>query len=428
MRSNIQIALIILVAHAIVALPASAKPLRWDGPLDEAQVVARARTSFDAQIATLNAQIATARARSMRAYALPQLSVSGSAMKSTLTQLGMPAARQTYASLNANVPLFAPQAWAAARAAGSSAAAARATAAMAVNRAVSDAVMEYNAAALTSAVAEQRAIDVRDQRSHLAFTEERVRAGAAPRYLVARDEAALAQARQLEEDARADAARAVHALDVLLNFDLASTPVISLAPPSPTFVPNLAALERRAYSQRPDVVAAERALLAARQRVASARDGYLPTISATAQTYNGTSNPPLGNAGSQIGISASLPLFDGGARSANVHLAQLQYDRTRIELNRTRLRARAAVLDAVREVQAAQRNVATANSELRHAMVNLRITDLRARAGKGIELDVLDALATLAGARENVLRASALYDDSLAVLHLSVGDYAPASY
>ncbi|MHB8141048.1 MAG: TolC family protein [Vulcanimicrobiaceae bacterium] len=429
MHSRVRTALAFLVADALVStVPGLAGPLRWNGPLTQAQVVARARESFVARLAALKAEVAAARARSMRAQALPQVSFSETTMTSTLTQLGTPAARQTYGSLNASVPLFAPQAWAAARAAGSQAWAARATTAMVINQAVSDAVQVYNAAALARAVVQQRAIDVRDQRSHLAFTEERVRAGAAPRYLIARDEAALAQAQQSEEDARAGAVRATHALEVLLDFNIASNPVITLRPPSLTFAPNAAVLERRAYAQRPDVVAAERSLLAARQRITSARDGYLPTISATAQTYNGTSNPPLGNAGSQVGISASLPLFDGGSRSADVRRAQLDYDRTRIELHRIRLQAQADVLNAVRDVQAAQRNVVTAHSELRNAKVDVRITELRARAGKGIELDVLDALATLANARENVLRATARYDDSLAALHRAVGDYAPTSY
>ncbi len=425
MRRNVCVTVALLVVNLLVPLPLSAKPLRWDGPLGESQVIARARTSFEARLATLGAEYAAERARSERSSALPQVSVSETTMKSTLTQLGMPAARQTYASLNVSLPLFSPQAWAATRAAGSSAFAARATAAMAVNQAVSEAVVAYDAAALARAVVGQRAIDLRDQRSHLAYTEERVRSGAEPRYLIARDEAALAQAEQSERDARADAVRAVHELEVLLNLDLASKPVLALNTPSPTFALNVAALERLAETQRPDVVAAERSVRAARQRVAAARDGFLPTIFATMQSYNGTSNPALGNAGAQIGVTATLPLFDGGSRGAAVRLAQLEYDRARIELARTKLRARADVLDASTDLKTARLNLATANSELRSAKIDMRVTNLRARAGKGIELEVLDALATLAGARETVLRATARYDDALARLHAAVGDYAP---
>lgn len=422
------IMLTVLAGSLASPIPVSAQPVTWNGPLTQAQVIARAQQSFDAQLAQLSAQTAAAQAQSVRAQALPQLSVSGTAMNSSLVQLGMPSARQTYGSLNATVPLFAPQAWAGARAAGYEAYAARATAAMDINQAVMAAVQQYDAAGLAQAIVQQRAIDVQDQQSHLKLTTQQVRTGAAPRYLIARDQAALAQAQQSEENARADAVRARHALEALLDIDLSSKPVVALEAPSLTFSPDVAALEQRAYAQRPDVVAAQRSLLSAQQRETRARAAYLPTISATAQTYNGFSNPALGGTGAQVGVSASLPLFDAGTRSADVQLARVDYDRAQVQLDRTRLQAQADVLDAVRDLQAAQRNVVTANTELTNANIELRIAQVRERAGKGIELETLDALAALANAREDVVRAQARYADSLAALHRAVGDYAPPSY
>jgi len=416
------------LAAAFTTGSVSAQPLLWNGTLTQVQVIARAQHAFDAQLAQLTAQGAAAQAQSVRAQALPQIGVSETAMNSTLVQLGMPSARQTYASLNGTLPIFAPQAWAAARAAGSNAAAARATAAMAINQAVTDAAQRYDAAALMDAIAVQRGIDVQDQASHLAFTQLQVRVGKAPRYLIARDRAAFAAAKQSLEDAKADAARALHALEVPLDIDLASSPIVTLAAPSLTFTPNVASLLQQGYIRRPDVVAAQRTVTATRERIARSRSEYLPTISATAQTYTGVSSPPLGAAGSQIGVSASLPIFDSGSRSADVRMATADYERARIELDRTRLQAQADVLDAVRDLQAAQRNVTTANAELSNASEELRVAQLRERAGKGIELETLDALATLASAREDVLRATARYDDALAALHRAVGDYAPTPY
>ena len=418
---------IVLAASIATTISVSAQPMRWNGPLTQAQVIARAQQSFDAEFARLNVQSAAARAQSALSRVLPSVSISETTMNSTLVQLGMPSARQTYASLNVRVPLFVPQAWAAARAAGETASAARATAAMEIDQAVMVAVQQYDAAGYALAVVEQRAIDVRDQQSHLAFTKERVRAGAAPRYLIARDRAALAHAEQSEEDAKVDAVRARHALEVLLDISLTSKLSFSLETPSLGLTPNVAALEQRAFTQRPDVLAAERALLAARRGITRARAAYLPEIFATAQTYNGSSDPALGRSGAQVGVSASLPLFDAGSRSADVHVARANYERAKIELDRTRLQAEADVLDAVRELQAAQRNVATARTELANANVTLHIARVRERAGKGIELDILDALAAVASAREDVVRARARYADSAAALHRAVGDYAPAS-
>ncbi len=262
--------------------------------------------------------------------------------------------------------------------------------------------------------------------SHLQLTKDLMRAGKGPRYLIARDQAALARAQQSEEDAQADSARAIHGLEVALNIDTASTMDVALEPPSQTFAPDAAQLEQRAYAQRPDVIAAQRAVTASRQRLARASSEFLPTISATAQTYNGTSSPPLGSAGSQVGVSASLPLIDGGSRSADVRLARANVARAQVQYDRTRLQAQADVLDAVRDLQAAQRNVTTADYELTNANEDLRIAQLREHAGKGIELEVLDALASVAIAREDVVRAAARYDDSLAAMHRAAGDYAPS--
>lgn len=418
----------LMVSVLVLTLPALAQPLRWSGPLTQAQVIARARQSFDARLAELNAWSAAARAQSARAQAFPQISVSETYNGGSPYRLGMPTPAQRFTALEASVPIFAPEAWAAARAAETDASAVRATAAMAVNQAVTGAVQQYDAAALTGAIAQQRAVDVRDEQAHLSFTRQRVRAGAAPRYLVSVAESALAQAQQAEENARADAVRAMHALEVSLDMDMESSPLVALGAPSVTFVPQTTALEHRAYTRRPDILAAERAVVAAQQRLTRARSEYLPMISATAQTYNGVSNPALGRSGSQVGVSASVPLFDGGFRAADVRIAQLAYEEAQIRLERTRLQTQSDVLDAVRDVQAAQRNVVTADAELESAKVALHIENLRERAGKGIDLETIDALATLAGAREDVLRATARYDDSLAALQGAVGDYAPISY
>ncbi len=274
----------------------------------------------------------------------------------------------------------------------------------------------------------QRGIDVEDQQSHPRFTQEQVSAGKTPRYLISRDEAALARAQQSQEDAKADAARALHTLEVPLDIDAR----FKSGSCTGDAVIDVHARHRRAaakaYAQRPDVVAATHTLVAGRERLWRSRSAYLPTISATAQTYNGISRPPLGRTGSQVGVAASLPICDAGSRSADVRIATADYQRDGIALDRARLQAEADVLDAARDLKAAQHNVSTANAELTNAKEELRVAQLRERAGKGIKLETLDALAALATAREDVLRAAARYQDSLAALHCAVDDYAPTPF
>ncbi|MHB8462373.1 MAG: TolC family protein [Vulcanimicrobiaceae bacterium] len=403
--------------------PLSAKTLVWNGPLTSKQAVLRAQEAFTVQLANLDSQTAVDQAHSARAETLPQVALSETAMRSSLVQLGMPDARQAYSSFTAVVPLFVPQLWAASRAAGLSAGAARAVAAMALNQAGADAAFRYNAAALAAAIVLQRDASVEAQRSHLTVTLQRIRAGKMARYLLARDQAALARARQAKEDAIVNAVRALHILEVPLNIDPASAPILSLDAPTLGREQTVVNLELRANEQRPDVVSAQLALAAAKERLTRSRAEFLPTLVLSAQTYNGASNPALGSSGFQIGVTASMPLVDGGSRFADANMANVAVERARIELERTVLQVKADVLDAVRELHAARRNIATTRAELRSAQTELRIARVRERTGKGIENETLDALAAVAEANEEVLRATARFWDAEALVHRAVGDY-----
>ncbi|MHB1551174.1 MAG: TolC family protein, partial [Vulcanimicrobiaceae bacterium] len=75
-----------------------------------------------------------------------------------------------------------------------------------------------------------------------------------------------------------------------------------------------------------------------------------------------------------------------------------------------------------RELTAARRNVETAQTGLVDAEKTLQVTQLRQRSGKGIQLEVLDALAVTANAREAVLRAQARFDIAAAALRRAAGD------
>ena len=71
---------------------------------------------------------------------------------------------------------------------------------------------------------------------------------------------------------------------------------------------------------------------------------------------------------------------------------------------------------------AARQNLQTAQAELTNALENLRVARLRQQAGRGIELEVLDALAVAAQARESSLRAQASYDLAVAGIHHAAAD------
>jgi len=184
-----------------------------------------------------------------------------------------------------------------------------------------------------------------------------------------------------------------------------------------------AALHARALLQRPELLAAQHALTAQSDRLRAARAAYVPSISVAAQTYSGTSSPPLGQTGSQVGVTATLPLVDGGSRSAQISQAEIGYARAQVLYDRARLSVERDVANAVREYESAQTQLTAATAGLQDAQAQLRIARLRERSGKAIELETLDALTTQATARENLSLAIARYDDALAIVHHAAGDY-----
>ncbi|WP_084398918.1 efflux transporter outer membrane subunit [Henriciella aquimarina] len=79
--------------------------------------------------------------------------------------------------------------------------------------------------------------------------------------------------------------------------------------------------------KRPDVQQAERQLLSANANVGAARAAFFPTISLTGSiAYSSTQLDDLfdGTAGWSVGPSVSLPIFDAGARQANLDVSEAQ--------------------------------------------------------------------------------------------------------
>jgi outer membrane protein TolC len=394
-------------------------------PLTFADAVQRVMTDgFDYRLAVTMAAAADAGARSKAAPTRSSLAVAGTAVDENLPQLGMPVSRQVYVSATASVPILAPAAVAAARAARYLAAGAGPTGDLANARddAALAAARAYRRAQLGQAILEARHTAVDDQRQHVEQTDQQIAAGRTPRYLAARDRAQLALADQAEEDAAAERDEALNDLATLLALPV-DTPIALVEPLGPIeFTADRDAYLKRALLQRADVAAAHARRLAAEQTVTAYRAAFSPTLALNAQSYNGASTPYLGHGGASISLNASLPIVDGGSRHADIADAAAQLDQARITDTRTQAYAERDVADAWRELQAARDNVARSEATLHNADEQLRVARLRERAGKAIDLEVLDALALTASAREERARSIARFDVAVAVLRRAAGD------
>lgn len=387
------------------------------------QAITRAQTAgFQVRMARADAESAAARAAASRAALLPQASVNATTSNGGITQLGMPLAQQAYFSTNVTVPIFTPNTFATAQSAERSARAAAFAQAQARDDAMVSAVQGYEDALLARAIYAARETTVEDEERHLRNASVMVKSGALPRYVLAQSQAALDQAQQNAVDAAARRDEAMNDLKVTLAYDLAAPLTLSDALQPIAFSGSERAFLERAATLQPNVRAARQRLEAAQMRVAAARWSYAPAIAATAQTYNGRSTPPLGNHGYQVGVTASVPVLDGGNRSAVLHMARADVTRAQAALEEATLSTQRDVMNAWRELRAAQRNIRSARSQETAAAQALRVAELRERNGKGITLETLDALARKAAARESLLRAIARFNIAVASLHRAAGD------
>lgn len=424
MRRGAASFLIIALAFGTRAAAAS---VPFNGPLTLGAAVARVeQAGFDVRMARASADAARAQEGSENAMLAPHAGISETYVNGHLPQLGMPVAQQTYFSVTASAPIVALHDWLAARSAGLAAGAASGDLTMTRLDAALAVTQSYYQAQLAAAVVEARQRTLDDQSENLRLTQERVAVGKLPRYLTARDQAAVASAQQMLEEARSQRDQAMFGLVAMLDYGVSSR--VTLA--TPLAVQGSPPLDEqkwlaRALVQRPDVLAADERVRSAQASVAAARASYVPNVSAQAQTYSGTSTPPQGTAGSSVGVSATLPVLDGGDRAAAYHAARAQLDNALGTYDRARANAQRDVLDALREVQAAQSEYRSAQSELVNSQIQLRIAQMRQAAGKGIYLEVLDAIAVSADARESIVRATARVDDSIAALHHAAGDQLP---
>jgi len=186
-----------------------------------------------------------------------------------------------------------------------------------------------------------------------------------------------------------------------------------------------ASLPSEVLLSRPDIVAAEEQLRAARANIGAARAAFFPSISLTGDAgFSSDSLDDLfsdGGFGWSFGPAITLPIFDWGAREADLDLAQAleveqvaNYDRTVQTAFREISDALAGRRWLAEQVKTLQRAV-TAQERIAH------IARLRYREGVADYLEVLDAERNLFSARQQLLATERAWLQNRATLFVALG-------
>ncbi len=247
-------------------------------------------------------------------------------------------------------------------------------------------------------------------RDTLKLTERRHAAGDLPELEVARVRSELAANESEALALERQRAQVEHALALLIgeapsNFTLASAEWAPAMPQVPAGVPSAV------LARRPDIAAAQQALLAAQARVGIAQAAWWPSLSLTAS--GGQASPELSDllkSGARtwgIGTLLALPVFDGGQRKAGIARAEA-------ELTGASVRLREQVLVALRDVEdelAATRLLAEqAEAQRRAVDAATRVSALaeaRYRNGFVSQLELLDAQRSELRSRRQALQVRA---------------------
>lgn len=248
------------------------------------------------------------------------------------------------------------------------------------------------------------------QERTLALTRARHSVGTASSLVLAQAETAALTARADVAAWPATVAQHRHALQLLLGAalpkDLEPQAADIQAAWSPVAdVP--AGVPSRLLLRRPDVRAAEHALIARHADIGVARAARFPAISLTASA--GLASPALmglfrAGSGAWAWVpAATLPIVDGGARAANVRQAEVGREMALANYEKVLQVAFREVADALAVRATLGERMATQQALLDAAERQLRLAERRHHAGSTSRLDLLDAQRSRIAARQGLL-------------------------
>lgn len=309
--------------------------------------------------------------------------------------------------------------------------------------------------------------DLSYQNALVAAARAKARAGVSAGVDVLRARVAQAKSASMLVGARADAQNAREALAHAIGAPLDTRFAVPAVVPQPALPQgNIETLESIAIAQRPDVLSARKAVIAARetrkgwarelfpslQVGASMGNQYSPTESVALQNQLDAafvqqnqqrilhglpplplSDKPVVPRGSpgywQIGVTSTftLPFVDYGQRHTERINDDAQIASARAFLAQTISQAQIDVRQQDRAAQTAQAQLAYAQEEARLGAESARIAQLQYRSGVIALADVFQAQQTSVQAQTDLIDARVAYVDAIVALRVALGTYTAGS-
>jgi outer membrane protein TolC len=207
------------------------------------------------------------------------------------------------------------------------------------------------------------------------------------------------------------------------NFTLVDD--LELAPALPSFQE----AQTLAAKANPDIAAATATRAAANSEVWSARSGHFPSLSfdywyGIDSNHFATRNPDrTRNLGYAAAATLEVPIWSWGATQSKVKQAELNRDRTKVELSFTQRQLTANLQSFYHEAATSRGQISMLQQSFELASESLRLTTLRYQSGEATVLEVVDAQNTLSQARDAYDDVQARYRVAVAELETLTGAF-----
>ena len=182
---------------------------------------------------------------------------------------------------------------------------------------------------------------------------------------------------------------------------------LSAPPPPKVSVKTVADARALALRNHPDMLAAQRNVTIAEMNVEMALLAMKPTLSASGSATDTRIPGGTDTTNTQLGITLSGPIYQGGRLSALYRKAQAQRDAARAGLHLTRASIEQGVSNAWAGLAVAAASIEASQRQIRAATVALRGTREELKLGTRTMLDVLNTEQDLLNARNAAIRAEA---------------------
>ncbi len=193
------------------------------------------------------------------------------------------------------------------------------------------------------------------------------------------------------------------ALGISTEIELSLEDVNSSNPAFAQSTSSLTELIKSGFTNRPDVLQAQQTVeaLKASVRLAKAKNSLTISVDSnlSAVFLQNQSNTRA------ISISASLPLFNGGANTSAIKQAEMNAKAAEAQLASARLTAKLEIETAYRTLENAKASVPAALTALTAAEINYKSASESRKEGIGTVVDVITAQAQLVQAQTNYVQA-----------------------